>query len=62
MLEAPFVPLRKDLLMSKEGTMDFDLKKLNRIVKKSKLRELVTSRHCHYYLQLLVRIRLQHII
>ena len=53
---------RKDLPMSKEGTMDFDLKRLNRIVEKSKLRELVTSHHCHYYLQLLVRIRLKHII
>ena len=62
MLEAPFLPLRKDLPMSKEGTMNFDLKRLNRIVEKSKLRELVTSHHCHYYLQLLVRIRLKHII
>ena len=59
-LEAPFT--RKDLPMSKEGTMDFDPKRSNRMVEESKLRELVTSHHCHYYLQFLTRIRLNHIL
>ena len=33
-----------------------------RMVEESRLRELVTLCHCHYYFQLLVRIRLKHIL